>query len=232
MMKRILLSMGTMLAMNSFAIAGGDIVLTPVVQENDDAGWYGGLGLAYDRVYSIDKSWFDNSVPTQDEVGKIVGIVGYNFNEYIGIEGRISQSIYEEDYADLFTYGIFVKPQYRFRDRDDLENDDGYFTVYGLLGFGGVKVDGTDGGSPAHPDMIGQEILSDTSFQWGFGISYTFVEQPDDERYALKDTWSVFIDYTSLIKDADIHSTLYGYDPKIYDKLSVDGITAGLLYKF
>ena len=36
----------------------------------------------------------------------------------------------------------------------------------------------------------------------------------------------------TLAKDADIESTLYSYDPATYHKLSVDGVTVGILYSF
>ncbi len=230
-MKKVLLSVATMMAVNSFAMAGGDIAPVPVAQEIDDTGWYGGLGIAYDRVYSTNHKWFQIT-PTQDEVGKLVGIIGYDFNEYIGVEGRIGKSLFEEDYSDLTTYSLFLKPHYRFRDRDNLSDDSGYFSVYGLLGIGYVKVKGENGKTPAHSDVIGKTILSDTSFQWGLGLSYTIVERPDDKRYALRDTWTFFIDYTSYVKNGKINSTLYEYDPKTYHKLSVDGLTAGVIYHF
>ncbi len=230
-MRKILLSACAMALLSNLAVAGGDIVPVPVAGI-DDTGFYAGAGLTYNRVYSTDSGWFDNSTLTQDQLLNITGLIGYTFNEYIGIEGRLATTIAQEDYSELTSYSIFLKPQYRFRDRDDLDNDDGYVTIYGLIGFGGVDVEGYDGKNPAHPDVIGQEILNDTSFQWGVGVSYTFVDQSDDERYRLKDTWSIFIDYTSLMNDGDIHSTLYGYDPKVYDKLSVDGLTVGVTYKF
>jgi len=229
-MKKILLSIAALTAINGFAMAGGDIV--PVAQEIDDTGWYAGVGIAYDNVYSDTQRWFNDATDTQDELGSPVGIIGYDFNEYIGVEGRIGKSFFKEDYADLTRYSLFLKPHYRFRDRNDLSDDSGYFSVYGLLGFGYVKVKGENGNIPAHPDVIGKTILSDTSFQWGLGLSYTFVDRPKDDRYALKDTWTVFLDYVMYDHNAHIDSTLYSYDPKVHHKLSVDGLTLGVLYRF
>ena len=145
-----------------------------------------------------------------DETTGVTGIVGYDFNEYIAMEGRISKSFFSEDYADVTTYSLFLKPQYPVTEE---------LKVYGLIGFGGVKVEGTDGDTPAADP--GSTILDDTSFQWGFGASY-----------AVTENFSVFADYTSLADDADINSRLYEYDQTTYTELSVDAVTVGATYQF
>jgi len=218
-MKKTVLSIWAVIAISSLGFAGGDmkdvepavVPVIPIVEE-DDSNWYAGLALAYNQTYSTDYGFFDDGVETQDETLKLVGQVGYNFNEYIAVEGRIGKSIAEEDYAEVTTYSLFLKPQY------PISED---FTIYGLLGFGLVQVDGTDGDEPAHPDVVGEEILDDTSFQWGFGLNYMVNED-----------FSLFIDYTKLADDADIDSTLYGYDPVVYDELSSQDLTVGVNYKF
>ncbi len=218
-MKRIALSVLTMVCVSSLGFAGGDFkdvepAVVPVVPmaEEEKSPWYAGLALAYNQTYSTDYGWFDDGVKTQDETGKLVGLVGYNVNEYIAVEGRIGGSITMEDYADVMTYSLFLKPQY------PISED---FTIYGLLGFGLVQVEGADGDEPAHPNVIGQEILDDTSFQWGLGLNYKINED-----------LSIFIDYTKLADDADISSTLYGYDDVVYDKLSSQDYTVGFIYNF
>ena len=214
-MKKIVLSAVAVLAMSSFATAGGDaapIVAPVVVEEEGLSGFYAGLGVVYHRTYSVESGWFDDSKATQDETGGFTGLVGYNFNEYVAVEGRFSTSFFDEDYAEVMTYSLFVKPQYPVTEE---------FNVYALLGFGGVQIEGTDGDEPAHANMVGQEILDETSFQWGFGASY-----------AVTENFLIFADYTSLADDADISSTLYGYDNAIYDKLSNDAMTVGVIYNF
>ncbi|MEN8304385.1 MAG: hypothetical protein ABFQ64_09965, partial [Campylobacterota bacterium] len=94
--------------MSSLGFAGGDmkdvepvlIPVIPIVEEEDKSGLYAGLAVAYNQTYSTDYGWWDESVETQDETGKLVGLVGYNFNEYVAVEGRIGGSVFEEDYAD------------------------------------------------------------------------------------------------------------------------------------
>ncbi len=58
---------------------------------------YAGLALAASRTYALDPKYFVDDRASQDETLKLVGQLGYNFNEYIAIEGRIGGSIYSED---------------------------------------------------------------------------------------------------------------------------------------
>jgi len=218
-MKKIVLSVCAVAAMSSFVVAGGDLkevepAVVPVVPmvEEEKTPWYAGLALAYNQTYSTDYGFFDDGTATQDQTGKVIGLVGYNFHENLAVEGRIGGSFFEEDYAEVTTYSIFLKPQY------PVSED---FTVYALLGFGSVQVDGTDGDEPAHANMVGQEILDETAFQWGVGLSYKINED-----------FSIFADYTRLASDADISSTLYGYDPVVYNELSSQDFTVGITYNF
>jgi opacity protein-like surface antigen len=176
--------------------------------------FYAGSGLIYNRVYSTHSSWFADNISTQDETGGISLIGGYQFNDYLAVESRITKTFFERNYSDTTSYSMFLKPQYPVTDT---------FSVYALVGFGKVKVEGSagDSGFGAHTDVIGKTILDRTQFQWGVGISYSVI-----------DNFSIFADYTSLAKDADIESTLYSYDPATYHKLSVDGVTVGILYRF
>ncbi len=176
--------------------------------------FYAGSGLIYNRVYSTHSGWFSDNISTQDETGGISLIGGYRFNEYFAVESRITKTFFERNYSDTTAYSMFLKPQYPVTDT---------FSVYALVGFGKVKVEGSerDNGLGAHADVIGKNILDHTQFQWGVGVSYD-----------ITDNFSIFADYISLAKDADIESTLYSYDPAIYHKLSVDGVTMGIVYSF
>ena len=226
-MKRIVLSIGTVMVMSSFGFAGGDIAPVPVPAEESESYFYAGAALVYHTTYSTDQKWFDNSTLTQDETGGFMGIIGYNYNRYLAFEGRIHGSFFDHDYSETSGWGIFVKPQYQFRD-DENDRDD-FFSVYGLLGFGGVKVKGTDGDTPAHPEDFGKTIADETSFQWGLGLSYTFVDEDSEDRSG---DITIFAEYNNLMSDADINSRLYGYDPEYYDKLSQETLNVGLTYRF
>ncbi|UFH58555.1 outer membrane protein [Sulfurovum mangrovi] len=78
--------------------------------------------------------------------------------------------------------------------------------LYGLLGYGNVQVEGTD------------EYMADideSGFQWGLGLSYMINENLD-----------FFVDYKFLANDIDV--LVY----KDVVEMSVDSLTAGLIYKF
>jgi hypothetical protein len=240
--KKIVLSLSAVLALTSAGWGEENVVLVSdtaparAVVETDTSYWYAGVALNYERVYSTDSGWFDDGVATQDEIGSISLIVGYTINDFLAVEGRISSSISEESYAETTNYSIFLKPYYAFVDdeRTVEEEEEGFFTVYGLLGFGKVDIKGTNGEPPAHPEDFGKTISDDTSFQWGFGLSYTFVNHDDDESIEeIHDgDVTIYIEYVSLLSDASIYSRLYGYDPKYYTELSQDSINIGITYRF
>ena len=206
----------TLACVSSLVVAGGDVepVVEPMVPmtEEDKNGFYVGLALAANRTYASTPEYFVDDRDSQDETVKLIGQLGYNYNEYIAVEGRIGGSIAYEDYADIMTYSLFLKPQYSVTEK---------LKIYGLLGFGLVQIDGTNGDDPAHPTVVGEEILDDTSFQWGLGLSYM-----------INEVFSIFVDYTMLAYDADISSRLYWDDPTVYTELSTDDLTVGLTYNF
>jgi len=223
----------------SLIYAGGDISpkevdkavvpIIPVVSEHDTSGVYISGAAYYNNVYAKDYSWFDKAQDTQDELAGLTAIVGYNYNEYLAFEARYSKSFFAEDYADEYHYSFFVKPQYRFRDEASYEEN--YFTIYALLGFGYVNIEGTDGDTPAAPEILGKTIVDDWQFQYGLGVSYTFV----DEEHPQNDSgdWSIFVEYTMYMDDASMTPTrLYDYNPNSYDKLSMNGFTIGVSYQF
>ena len=141
-MKKFNLSLVAFLAMSAFAAAGGDIapvepvVETPVVEESTSS-FYVGLGYSYMNVDP------DNSAEVDGDA--VLLLAGYNFNKYIGVEGRYS------GLTDcLENTAIYLKPMYPL----------GAISIYGLLGYGEVAYDG------------GGLSLSESGFQWGLGANY------------------------------------------------------------
>ena len=229
-MKKVILSGVAAVMLNSFAVAGGDIApVVPVVVEDESNGWYAGGAIYYSRVYSTHSAWFDKSPRSQDELGELTGIIGYEYNEYLAFEGRASLSLFNEDYAEVYNYSFLVKPQYKFR--DETGDEENYFTLYGLLGFGYVNVEGTDGDTPAAPETIGKTLVDDWQFQYGIGLSYTVVDTDNSVRN--KGDWTLFVEYMMHMNDESMDPTrLYGYDDRIYDELSMDSLNVGVTYHF
>ena len=213
-MKKITLSIMAVMAISSYGFAGGDIVPAPVIMDEvDNSSFYIGAGLVYNRTYCDNSSWFDKETRGQDQTAGLGLVIGYNFNQYIAVEGRYTTSFFDEDYAETSTYSLFVKPQYPATEE---------FKIYALLGFGGVNVDATsDTTGDFRAANPGVNLVDETGFQWGLGASYAVTEEVE-----------IFLDYTSLLNGADINTRLYNWDSKFYKELNVDAVTLGVIYKF
>lgn len=205
-MKKIALSLGTLVAISSLGFAGGDIapvepeVMAPVVMDSNDKGVYVGLGMSAvsARDSSLDMD-FTSSEIGQDRLANVTFLLGYNLNEYFAVEGRYTTTFSNEDLVELDGLSVFVKPQY------PLSED---FSVYALLGYGSVQMDGVGSAK-------GRVDVDDSGFQWGLGASYAF-----------GDNYTIFVDYTSLASEMD---GIYYNGARQAD---ADALTLGLTYKF
>lgn len=216
-MKKFTLSLATVMAMSTLAIAGGDIapvepmVEAPMVEEVKSAtGLY--AGIAYGMV-NTDASITDGvDTATLELDHKTVMLqAGYEFNPYIAIEGRYWTAVGDadakltfdgqSDSADLDddsnAWGIYLKPMYPVTPE---------FTAYGLVGYGNVELDleGVSG--------------DESQFQWGLGASY-----------AVNDNFAVFIDYVAMYDD----DQRIQFEGETLDgDIEVDSWNFGVTYKF
>jgi opacity protein-like surface antigen len=183
-MKTIQLSAAALLLTTTLSLAGGDIaplepeVNTPDITESTLSmdGLYGGLGYTYMMM--------DNAGIQGDVTGNGVTLLaGYNFNEYIGVEGRFSQTLGDlsvdngPDGGDLSNVALYIKPQYMVADR---------LTLYGLLGYGQVTFDN------------GRSDQSEDGFQYGAGISVMATENV-----------GIYVDYTRLYDDDNFDAVIH-----------------------
>ncbi len=146
-MKKVSLSIAALLAMNTFAFAGGDFttpvepqVTIPEVEESTGS-FYVGAGYSYINL--------DAETVEHDSDATLL-LAGYNFNQYIGVEARYAGLTDCIDNA-----AIYVKPQYPITDAAK---------VYALLGYGETTYDN------------GVVDNSEDSFQWGLGANYAVTE--------------------------------------------------------
>ena len=176
-MKKSIVVLGSLIAMNSFAFAGGEIVPVSAspMGTADNSSFYVGLGFSgistRDAASSLN---FFNDEAGQDRLVNITLQAGYDYNEYIAFEGRYTTTIARDDIVEMNGWSIFVKPQYPVTED---------FNVYALLGFGGITLD---------PASLNYVDVDDNGFQWGLGASYEITENI-----------SVFADYTNLANDMD-----------------------------
>ena len=185
-MKRNIAIVGIVSIISSSVYGGGDLVtVEPVIEESvvvDNSSFYVGLALSAVSTRDSDVSMniFNDKIG-QDRLGNITLQAGYNFNEYIAVEGRYTTSFADEDFVKMDGWSLFVKPQYPVT--EDIN-------IYALLGYGGVNMDSKNG-SNINVDGNG--------FQWGIGTSYDMME-----------SIAVFFDYTNLANDMDgeyLHGT-------------------------
>ena len=187
-MKKFNLSLVALLAIGTFAVAGGDIapvepvVETPVVEESTGAFYVGiGYGAAnYDTTLTVTETTY---VPVRaagdDDYSAVMLQAGYKFNPYIAVEGRywigLDEDVGNNLDLNIDTWGIYLKPMYPVTEA---------FDIYGLLGYADSDAELSGGGNTVSPpyDMDG--------FSWGIGGAYSFTEN-----------LAVFVDYTSLYDD-------------------------------
>jgi len=150
--KKILVAL---MATMTMAFAGGDIAPTQtqaiVVEEVQPElnGFYLGAGYTY---IANDLDVYGLTFTEGQNAGTI--LAGYNFNEYVAVEGRYiftaSTDFANEIQVDGDIWGVYVKPQYNVS--DDVK-------VYGLLGYGDVKsINDADG------------------FQYGLGAAFAVTQ--------------------------------------------------------
>jgi len=215
-MKKLNLSLVTVLAMSTFAIAGGDIapvepevvVETPMAVE--DKGPYVGIAYGYQEI-EIDR--IDNvsgGTLFDEKFGSIMIDAGYKFNDNIAIEGRywfglsssqgLSWRSGVPSDVTIDAWGLYVKPMYPVSPA---------FDIYALLGYAGVDA--------TYDIPNGGTLTSDTvnGFSWGIGGEYTF-----------SNNWSVFADYTSIIDGED------GNVDAIRTEDSLTTLNIGVNYRF
>ncbi len=144
--------------------------------EAENSGLYLGLGYAYTNIeLGVSDDFF--RLPAFDvATDSVVILAGFDFNEWLGIEGRyywnVSSAVVDfyDDYGILDEYkaesfAFYIKPQYSF----DM------VSIYALLGI------------TMNDYTLLLQSSSDTLFSWGLGIKFNFTE-----------SFGAFVDYTDL----------------------------------
>ncbi len=230
-MKNIVLSAVAVLAMSSFAVAGGDIapIEEPIVEEVVVApvsvgGFYIGLGYGIlnttNDVTGNYTPWGHSEVSLWDDsYGEIMFQAGYKFNQYVAIEGRYwygvdkgswlntggTSGVIGAEVGDLSfdAYGLYVKPMYPIGEN---------FEVYALLGYGSID-------STLDGDNNWEDGTTADGFSWGIGVEYEF-----------SDGIAVFVDYTSIYSDT-LTETYTAYD-RVEMDIDASTINFGVSYMF
>ncbi len=219
MKKNILLPLAMMAGLSTTAMSDPFYNSVPAAYQDvpqSVSGPY--IGIAYGMT-NVDSDFFVSPTYLENvdiDYDALMLQVGYDFNPYIAAEFRYWFSLSDGDYSlasgfvipdsykDFNAWGIYLKPQYPVTEQ---------FSIYMLLGFSGIHVDGEPGWY--------DDLVDDVSFSGGFGAAVNFTENI-----------SAFVDYVQLYNDR------YGYyDPyyvSYYDPQGTDiyTINFGLTYKF
>jgi len=183
-MKYIKWSLLATIGMSNLVFAGGNIASPIIIEDerianemvSEPSNFYAGLALSAVSARESGASLSFTSRKTgQDRLGNATLFAGYDFNEYVAVEGRYTATFMKDDTSKMSGFSIFVKPQYPVSDE---------FSVYGLVGYGLVNIDNTN--STHNIDV------NEKGFQWGLGASYAVTEDI-----------SISLDYTLLGKDMD-----------------------------
>jgi hypothetical protein len=148
-------------------------------------------------------------------LGDVVAKVGYNFNKYIGIEGRAGYGVTSADHDGggdskiKENYGIYLKPQLPLGDK---------VSLFGLVGYAKAKVESTAGSSTTA--LAG--TLDEDSPSFGLGLEFN-----------INDSWSVVAEGVRLLHGVEASSGTYTPSPaQAEDDINLDTYGLGVNYKF
>jgi len=215
-MKKILITLSTIIAMTSNSFAGGKVVapveaaVVPIPALISPIPLYLGLGAVAAFIKRDGCACADGSAMKDRRFGGVLR-AGYDFNDYIGIEARVLKTFGSNTFSTTEHYGLFLKPQYHLLDQ---------MNVYGLLGYGRTTVDYTNG--------VKSSSNSKNGFSYGAGFEYDFTSEEDEGNYDRdfdgkgdqEKGWGMWVDVQHLLSNAGTMNT------------DSDVVTAGITYDF
>ena len=195
-MKKISMSLLTLIALSSQSYAGGDLL--PVEEYEAET-----IFVKIEPVVAIvkpvvvkelkpetvaplvaslvdDSSWYagvglvagrTKNENCEDITYGVMAKAGYNFNDYMGVEARGLITNWEYEGSKIKHLGAFLKPQY------PVSED---FNLYGLAGY-------------AKTTTSHIQNISETGFAYGAGV-----------EYAVMNDMNMFVDYERLIEKSNI----------------------------
>jgi len=160
----------------------------PPVKDIVANGLYVGIGLSAAR---FEPSCNCPSAGKIDKTAGVVGRIGYDINQYIGIEARGIRTNWKSNGGKVKHAGLFVKPMYPVSNQTN---------VYGLVGYAKTKTEGS------------LQKVDAKTLAWGAGIEYDLSkDSAKSGRYNRafdgagdqEGGLGVFADYERLIQKSD-----------------------------
>lgn len=200
---KITISVLALMALGNSAYAGGkyvepqDAPVEAIPSTTYALPLYVGVG-AIAAGLSRDCTCADGS-RLKDMTYGVLARVGWDFNKYVGIEGRYLNASIEDDFSQTQHYGLYLKPQYHVLDQ---------MNVYGLLGYGKSTVDYNN-----HKGK--SSTLDKTGFSYGAGVEYDLSSDNKEGEYSRafdgqgdqEKSWGIWADYQYLLGDEGTFNT-------------------------
>ncbi len=188
----------------SFACAGGKVTapvvaevkpIPPIPPKISPVPVYIGLGLV---AAGVSKNCACGTGKRLKDLtyGSVMRL-GYDFNNYFGIEARVLKTFLAKSFSTVTHYGLFLKPQYHISEQSN---------IYALLGYGhtvatGCKVKGD---------------LSKNHFTYGAGLEYDFgrekpkngiYSRPFDGQGDQEQGWGMWVDFQHMLGKEGVYKT-------------------------
>jgi len=183
------------------------VVVTPTPKKNISAnGFYAGLGITGARYRDSCHCKKGVKVTNKDTTLGVMARVGYDFNQYVGIEARGLKTNWKSDGSKVEHAGIFVKPMLPVGNSTN---------IYGLIGAGKTKTKGSMPHADSESLALGAGVEVDLSRDTPKDGKYSrnFDGQGDQEKGV-----GLFVDYERMI--AKKHAPI------------LDAVSAGITYDF
>jgi len=188
---------GVLYAGGAKAVAPVEAPVAPIPPTISPIPAYIGLGLLASFV-DRDPCPCNGADLSDRRAGGILRL-GYDFNNYFGIEARGLRTFGNNVFSKVTHYGLYLKPQYHFADQAN---------VYGLLGYGHTVVDYTNGIRSSHNPKNG--------LSFGGGIEYDFgkdkplegvYDRVFDGQGDQEKGWGMWIDVQHLLRNEGVMHT-------------------------
>jgi opacity protein-like surface antigen len=151
-----------------------------------------------------------------NELAAVVAKLGYDFNKYFGIEGRVGYGVNDADHDSGGTtevkenYGIYLKPMLPLGEKAHL---------FGLLGYAKAKVESSFSHNSKDGALAGTVDESSPSF--GLGLNY-----------AINDRWSIVAEGVRLLHKVDGTFEVKNGGTRPESDINLDTYGLGVNYKF
>ena len=197
-MKKIITLFAIIITLTVSSFAGGKAVspaqseVAPIPEIITPIPLYIGLGVIGSFIDRDPCPCKPHGKDLKDTEYGMVARVGFDYNQYIGIEGRYLKTFGTNVFSKVEHYGVYLKPQYHISDKTN---------VYGLLGYGKTNIYYTNG--------ILNCIVKKKSFSYGLGFEYDLSSDKSEGEYRRKfdgegnqeKGWGLWVDFQHLLNN-------------------------------